>query len=83
GATIDVEARTVAVRSSEAMIGLLRFDSGRWSVQPLGVRTKGKSGGDVFVGPPETAKGTSKKKKDGDTLAILRERAGRLLRKKS
>lgn len=83
GATIDVEARSVAVRGSQAMIGLLRFDSGRWSVQPLGVRTKGKSGGDYFLGPPEPAKGSSKKKKDGDTLAILRERAGRLLRKKS
>jgi hypothetical protein len=61
-----------------ALFGLLRFDGGAWAVQPLAAA--GPKGA-VFTGsgaaePPKTGK-----KKP--TLAILKERASRLLRKKA
>ncbi|WP_245717605.1 hypothetical protein [Nocardia jejuensis] len=76
----------VAVRNSSAMIGLLRWDANGWSVRPLAVRRKVKGvvtdihGGDWALGPtdPKIAKAQAK---SGDAVAVLRERAGRLLRK--
>ncbi|MFI9504663.1 hypothetical protein [Nocardia sp. NPDC052566] len=76
----------VAVRGSGAMIGLLRWDAGGWSVRPLAVQRKVKGtltavhGGDWALGPtdPKVAKAQAK---SGDAVAVLRERAGRLLRK--
>ncbi|WP_235948331.1 hypothetical protein [Nocardia terrae] len=76
---------TVAVTNSSLMIGLLRWDGG-WSVRPLAVRRKVKStltdfhNGDWALGPtdPKVAKAQAK---SGDAVAVLRERAGRLLRK--
>ncbi|WP_040793700.1 hypothetical protein [Nocardia paucivorans] len=68
------------------MIGLLRWDADGWSVRPLAVRRKVKStltdfhNGDWALGPtdPKIAKAQAK---SGDAVAVLRERAGRLLRK--
>ncbi|MFJ4651184.1 hypothetical protein ACIP5Y_07905 [Nocardia sp. NPDC088792] len=76
----------VAVRGSGAMIGLLRWDASGWSVRPLAVQRKVKGvvtvlhGGDWALGPtdPKVAKAQAK---SGDAVAVLRERAGRLLRK--
>ncbi|MFI6867734.1 hypothetical protein [Nocardia sp. NPDC050406] len=75
----------VAVRASSAMIGLLRWDANGWSVRPLAIQRKVKStltalhGGDWALGPtdPKIAKAQAK----SDAVAVLRERAGRLLRK--
>jgi hypothetical protein len=72
------ELQPAQVAGSAALFGLLRFDGGAWAVQPLAVAG---SKGPAFTGsgaaePPKTGK-----KKP--TLAILRERAGRLLRKKA
>lgn len=66
------------VAGSSALFGLLRFDGGAWGVQPLAV-ARGKE--TLFTGsgaatPPKTGK-----KKP--TLAVLKERASRLLRKKA
>jgi hypothetical protein len=63
------------IAKASALVGLLRFDRGRWSVQPLAI----KIGSQVELAgvPPQ-----SLKSKD-DTVAVLRERAGKLLRKKS
>ncbi|MER7001517.1 hypothetical protein ABT297_00455 [Dactylosporangium sp. NPDC000555] len=66
-----------------ACIGLLRWDDGAWTVQPLGVETtvKKKRVGvhtiDWALGPadPKLAKAA------GEAVEVLRERAGRLLRK--
>lgn len=76
----------VAVTNSSAMIGLLRWDAAGWSVRPLAVQRKVKGaltvihGGDWALGPtdPKIAKAQAK---SGDAVAVLRERAGRLLRK--
>lgn len=65
------------LKGSAALVGLLRFDGGRWSLQPLTVSKKK---------PPLRAIGSSlsatKKSKTG-ALLTLKERAGKLLRKKS
>ncbi|WP_280236626.1 hypothetical protein [Nocardia cyriacigeorgica] len=74
-----------AVRGSVACIGLLRWDDGRWSLRPLAVQRKVKGkvvevhGGDWACGPtdPKVVKAQAK---SGDAVAVLRERAGRLLR---
>ena len=74
------------VTGSVAMIGLLRWDTDGWSVRPLAVRRKVKSAltavhnGDWALGPtdPKVAKAQAK---SGDAVAVLRERAGRLLRR--
>ncbi|QIS09626.1 hypothetical protein [Nocardia arthritidis] len=74
-----------AVTGSTACIGLLRWD-GRWSLRPLAIQRKAKGqpvalhGGDWACGPtdPKVAKAQAK---SGDAVAVLRERAGRLLRK--
>ncbi|WP_282784977.1 hypothetical protein, partial [Nocardia sp. CC201C] len=75
-----------AVSGSFACLGLLRWDGGRWSLRPLAVRRKVKStvvalhNGDWACGPtdPKVAKAQAK---SGDAVLVLRERAGRLLRK--
>ncbi|MBL1074723.1 hypothetical protein JK358_09965 [Nocardia sp. 2] len=74
------------VNASSAMIGLLRWDADSWSVRPLAVQRKVKTAltafhnGDWALGPtdPKVAKAQAK---SGDAVAVLRERAGRLLRK--
>ncbi|MTK03536.1 hypothetical protein [Micromonospora sp. CP22] len=74
------------VSASSCCLGLLRFDGGRWLVQPLAVRAtvKGKPveahNGDWAEGvtDPKVAKVEAK---TGDAVAVLRERAGRLLRR--
>ncbi|WP_067481286.1 hypothetical protein [Actinomadura hibisca] len=73
------------VAASTACIGLLRWD-GRWSLQVLGARGKVKRteveahNGDWAQGPtdPKVLKAEAR---TGDAVAVLRERAGRLLRK--
>lgn len=73
------------VTGSVAMIGLLRWDAEGWAVRPLAIRRKVKSAltalhnGDWALGPtdPKVAKAQAK---SGDAVAVLRERAGRLLR---
>lgn len=71
------------VTASAACIGLVRWDAGRWLVQPLAVQAKAKGKGKSksvhngdWAADPKAAKG-----KTGDPVAVLRERAGRLLRK--
>ncbi|MEU5877076.1 hypothetical protein [Spirillospora sp. NPDC047279] len=74
------------VAASTACIGLMRWDAGRWSVQPLAVQATVKRkpveahNGDWAQGPtdPRIVKAEAKA---GDAVAVLRERAGRLLRK--
>ncbi|HEX6685947.1 MAG TPA: hypothetical protein VF062_24435 [Candidatus Limnocylindrales bacterium] len=74
------------VKSASSCIGLLRWDAGRWHVQPIAVQTLVKKkpvtvhNGQWALGHPDpkVAKASSGA---GDTVAILRERAGRLLRK--
>ncbi|WP_194818130.1 hypothetical protein [Nocardia sp. XZ_19_385] len=71
---------------SSACLGLLRWDAGSWSLRPLAVRKTVKGaitelhGGDWACGPtdPKVVKAQAK---SGDSVAVLRERAGRLLRK--
>jgi hypothetical protein len=69
------------VCKSKAMLGLLRFDGGHWSVQPLAVTVGGKKETCEYVGSGAIAALAPRKK--GDVLAILQERASRLLRQKS
>ncbi|PNE40223.1 hypothetical protein AOB60_04345 [Streptomyces noursei] len=75
-----------AVASSAACIGLLRWDAGAFVVQPLAVeRTVRKktvalhAGG--WVGGTTDKAGVKAEKTATDAVAVLRERAGRLLRK--
>lgn len=66
-----------AIANSSELFGLLRFDAGRWAVQPLAVTVgkktivTGQTAVKVLKSPPKTS-----------TVGILQERAGRLLRQK-
>jgi hypothetical protein len=75
-----------AVAASGACIGLLRWDAGSFRVQPLAVETTARKAA-VAVHAGEWAGGTTDKtgvkaeKAATDAISVLRERAGRLLRK--
>ena len=75
-----------AVAASHACIGLLRWDAGRFRLQPLAVETTVRKK-PVAVHAGAWAGGTSDKaglkaeKAATDAVTVLRERAGRLLRK--
>ncbi|MFI6481197.1 hypothetical protein ACIBH1_24920 [Nonomuraea sp. NPDC050663] len=100
GATVDLDGHTLTVErlsgsgpltaelvaASTACLGLLRWDGGRWLLQPLAVQATVKRkpveahSGDWAEGitDPKLAKAEAK---HGDAVAVLKERAGRLLRK--
>ncbi|MBB5867329.1 hypothetical protein F4553_000708 [Allocatelliglobosispora scoriae] len=73
------------VASSTACLGLLRWDAGRWTLQPLAVeatvkrKTTAVHGGE-WAGPATTPASVKAEAAAGDAVAVLRERAGRLLR---
>jgi hypothetical protein len=72
------------VAAAAGMLGLLRFDAGGWQVQPLAVRGGGKPPRTAWVGANAWTTLTAKPKKgEPDTLKVLKERAGRLLRQKA
>jgi hypothetical protein len=94
GVTLDVDADRLPaagpltseiVATSGACLGLLRFDGGRWSVQPFGVQTTVRKKpvalhtGDWALGPTD-AKAVKAEAAAGSAVEVLRERAGRLLR---
>ncbi|RBQ14106.1 hypothetical protein DP939_42330 [Spongiactinospora rosea] len=74
------------VAASTACVGLVRWDAGRWLLQPLAVQATVKRkpvvahGGEWATGPtdPKVVKAEAR---SGDAVAVLRERAGRLLRR--
>ncbi|MEU9509692.1 hypothetical protein AB0D32_25810 [Micromonospora sp. NPDC048170] len=74
------------VAASSACLGLMRWDDGRWLLQPLAVRaTVKRRSADAHTGDwaagvtdPKVAKAEARA---GDAVAVLRERAGRLLRR--
>ncbi|MEW2357568.1 hypothetical protein [Spirillospora sp. NPDC029432] len=74
------------VKASTACVGLLRWDAGRWTLQPLAVQSTVKKApveahnGDWALGPtdPKIVKAQARA---GDAVFVLTERAGRLLRK--
>lgn len=74
------------VAASTACLGLLRWDGGRWSVQPLAVQSLVRKKpvvahtGDWALGPTE-AKAAKAEAVAGTAVDVLRERAGRLLRR--
>jgi hypothetical protein len=78
--TRAAELKAEHVAQSKAMLGLLRFDSGRWEVQPLAVVLDNKKEEVVFTGSGAFEALTGKSAK---TLSILKERASKLLRQKS
>jgi hypothetical protein len=75
-----------AVAKSGACIGLLRWDAGAFTLQPLAVETTVKKkavtvhGGGWAGGTTDKA-GLKAEKAAADATSVLRERAGRLLRK--
>ncbi|WP_328855366.1 hypothetical protein OHB01_12405 [Microbispora hainanensis] len=74
------------VAASSVCVGLMRWDGGRWTLQPLAVQAKVKreavvvATGDWALGPtdPKAAKAEARA---ADAVAVLQERAGRLLRR--
>lgn len=75
-----------AVATSGACIGLLRWDAGAYRLQPLAVETTVRkkavaihAGG--WAGGTTDKVGVKAEKAATDAVAVLRERAGRLLRK--
>ncbi len=75
-----------AVAASGACVGLLRWDDGSFSVQPLAVETTVRkktvalhAGG--WAGGTADKAGAKAEKAATDATSVLRERAGRLLRK--
>lgn len=67
----------VTVAKSDRLWGLARFDGGAWSFQPLAAQAKGAK---TPSGPWEIIAAA---KKTSETLTVLKERAAKLLRKKS
>lgn len=89
GATLPVAAERSAdtvdfsnddVGKSQKLVGLLRFDAGRWALQPLALVLAGKSPQVLSAGQKGAAAAAGG---DSSTLGTLRERASKLLRKKS
>ncbi|MEU6265122.1 hypothetical protein [Saccharopolyspora shandongensis] len=75
-----------AVAASSACIGLLRWDSGAFGVQPLAVETTMRKKAvavhaGAWAGGTTDKAGVKAEKAATDAAAVLRERAGRLLRK--
>ncbi|MGY1577567.1 hypothetical protein [Streptomyces sp. MN13] len=75
-----------AVAASGACIGLLRWDAGRFVVQPLAVETTVRKKtvavhAGAWAGGTTDKAGAKAEKAATDAVAVLRERAGRLLRK--
>ena len=74
------------VAASRECVGLLRWDAGRFALQPLAVRAvvRGRAvvahAGAWAGGTADTA-GATAEKAATDAVSVLRERAGRLLRK--
>jgi hypothetical protein len=74
------------VARSSACVGLVRWDGGRWLLQPLAVQATVKKqpvvahNGDWAQGPTDP-KVVKTEARSGDVVAVLRERAGRLLRR--
>ncbi len=71
---IDSEITEKVLAKAEQTIGLLRFDQGRWELQPLAVQTEKAT---VLAGDSMLKARTKLKSK---TLAILQERSSKLLR---
>ncbi|MFC9624174.1 hypothetical protein ACFTXM_30740 [Streptomyces sp. NPDC056930] len=75
-----------AVAASGACIGLLRWDAGTYRVQPLAVETTVRKKAvaihaGAWAGGTTDKAGVKAEKAATDAVAVLRERAGRLLRK--
>jgi hypothetical protein len=75
-----------AVAGSSACIGLLRWDDGSFRLQPLAVEATVKkkavtAQAGAWAGGTADAGGLKAEKAAADATAVLRERAGRLLRK--
>ncbi|QHY93745.1 hypothetical protein SSPS47_01230 [Streptomyces sp. S4.7] len=75
-----------AVAASGACVGLLRWDAGAFTVQPLAVETTVRKKAvavhaGAWAGGTTDKAGTKAEKAATDAAAVLRERAGRLLRK--
>ncbi len=74
------------VAASTACLGLLRFDGGRWAIQPIAVQATVRKKevavhtGDWALGPTE-AKAAKAEAAAGTAADVLRERAGKLLRR--
>ncbi|ROT28208.1 hypothetical protein [Micromonospora sp. HM5-17] len=74
------------VAASSACLGLVRWDGGRWLLQPLAVQVRNRRGtteahtADWALGPTDP-KVVRAEARAGDAVAVLRERAGRLLRR--
>jgi hypothetical protein len=74
--TAGAELTPEALAETSALFGLLRYDAGRWMLQPLAAGTAdgkaifaGQNGAKLFKKPPKSS-----------AVAILEERASRLLR---
>jgi hypothetical protein len=80
--TLDFSADDIA--GSQKLVGLLRFDAGRWALQPLALTTGGKKA-EVLVAGTRGASAAAGGDAGGrdSALGTLRERAGKLLRAKS
>ncbi|HET9169132.1 MAG TPA: hypothetical protein VFN97_06835 [Actinospica sp.] len=74
------------VEASTACIGLLRWDAGSFVIQPLAVQTPVKKKptaihAGAWAGGAADANGAKAEKAAAEAVKVLRERAGRLLRK--
>ena len=68
---------------SSACLGLVRVDGDRWSLQPMGARveTRRKTTDQHVADGAAVRQGGSRAAKTTNAVAVLRERAGRLLRR--
>lgn len=73
----DAKSRDAMLAGKFKMFGLLRWDAGQWALEPMAIDRGGKNGITI------TGHDAAMSKKSYDTLAVLKERSSRLLRKKS
>ncbi|MDF2387638.1 hypothetical protein JMG10_39705 [Nostoc ellipsosporum NOK] len=72
----ELDLETIA--KSNQIFGLLRFNAGKWAIQPLAATIKGKL---IYTGKTAAQVISRKDSLKGSVVGILQERSSRLLRK--
>ncbi len=70
-----------ALKKSSQLFGLLRYDAGKWAIQPLSILGVNKKGKPELISIGISGHAIQKKPPRNNTVSILKERASRLLRR--
>ena len=78
GPLSEITAQTL--KKSSQLFGLLRYDAGKWALQPLSILGKNKKGKPNLISTGINGHAILKKPPRNNTVSTLKERASRLLR---